>query len=51
MAHVSINFIRLPTLENLERGVPVSVAHGHILQIVKVMPDIKVKQAADFKKI
>ena len=51
MAHVSINFIILPTLENLERGIPVSVAHGHILQIVKAMPDTIVKQAANFKKI
>ena len=51
MAHVNINFIRLPTLENLERGIPVSVAHEHILQIVKAMPDTKVEQAADFMKI
>ena len=51
MTHVSNDFIRLPTLENLERGIPVSVAHGHILQIVKAMPDTIVKQAANFKKI
>ena len=47
----NITFIRLPTLENLERGISVSAAHGHPLQIVKTMPDTKVKQAVYFEKM
>ena len=51
MAHVNINFIRLPTLEKLKQGVQVSFVHGAYFADSKMLKDTKLKAKVCIKKI
>ena len=46
----NINFIRLPTLEKQKFEYGVCCTSDKVVQIVKAMPDTKVKQEVCFKK-